>query len=314
MDYAKLGQSDLMVSSIGLGCVTFGREIDEETSRTVMDHAIERGLTLFDTAMGYNDGASEEVIGRWMAKRSCRESVVLATKVSGTLNRKHVLASCEASLRRLRSDTIDLYLMHNFDPHTPLKETLEALDTLVKHGKVRAIGCSNISARQLAEALWLQKENGWARFESVQPVYNMVARQIELELMPLCREQQLGVVSYSPLGAGFLTGKYHPDKPFPKGSRFDTIPGHTDVYYHPDSWQTLDALRLKSKELGISMVQLALAWVFAQPDTSSILVGARAPAHIDQALEAKERSRLPELSEELSTLPGMEPCRFKYRF
>jgi len=314
MKHVKLGQSDLMVSSIGLGCVSLGREIDEETSRTVMDHAVERGITLFDTAMGYSDGVSEEVIGRWMADRNCRESVVLATKLSGTFDREHVFAYCEGSLQRLRCDTIDIYLMHHFDPDTPLEETLEALDMLVKQGKVRTIGCSNFTARQLAEALWLQKRNGWARFESVQPIYNMVARQIEVELLPLCQEKQVGVISFSPLGAGFLTGKYHPDKPFPKGSRFDTIPEHTDVYYHPDSWETLDALRVRSKELGISMVQLALAWVFAQSSITSILAGARTTAHVDQAFEAEERSKSPEVLEALSTLPGMEPGRFTYRF
>lgn len=313
MENRTLGQSNLSASSIGLGCVTFGREIDEETSYTVMDHAVERGLTLFDTAMAYHGGVSEEVLGRWMADRGSRDKIVLATKVSGVLTREHIIASCEASLRRLQTDTIDLYQTHHFDADTPLEETLGALDTLVKQGKVRVLGCSNFTARQLARVLWVQKENGLARFDSVQPIYNMVARQIELELLPLCQEEGVGVTSYSPLGAGFLTGKYQPDTPYPKGTRFDTVTNHSEPYYHPESWQTLDALRVKSEELGISMVQLALAWVFAQSGITAVLVGARDPSHVDQAFEAEERSKSADLLEELSALPGVEPSRYEYR-
>src|SRR5262245_46415425 len=206
--YRQLGKSALQVSSIGLGCVTFGREIDQATAFTVMDRALERGVTLFDTAEAYAGGRSEEVVGRWLAERGHRDRLVLATKVAGTLNRARVLTSAEASLRRLQTDRIDLFQVHHWDKTTPLEETLEALDLLLVQGKARAIGCSNYAAWQLCKALWRQEVHGWGRFESVQPNYNLVVREIETELLPLCADQQVSVLSYSPLGTGFLTGKY----------------------------------------------------------------------------------------------------------
>ncbi|MCB0114193.1 MAG: aldo/keto reductase, partial [Caldilineaceae bacterium] len=174
MEYRKLGRTELSVSSIGLGCVTFGREIDEDASFVVMDRALERGITLFDTAEAYAKGSSETVVGRWLADRGVRDQIVLATKVSGVLTRDRVISSAEASLQRLQTDVIDLFQVHHFDAKTPLNETLEALDALVKAGKVRYIGCSNYAAWQLCKSLWQQDVHDWARFESVQPNYNLV--------------------------------------------------------------------------------------------------------------------------------------------
>jgi 1-deoxyxylulose-5-phosphate synthase len=296
----QLGQSALQVSPIGLGCVTFGREIDEATAFTVMDRAIERGVALFDTAEAYAGGRSEEVVGRWLADRGNRDSIVLATKVAGMLNRDRVLTSAEASLRRLQTDRIDLFQVHHWDKSTPLEETLEALHLLVVQGKARAIGCSNYAAWQLCKALWRQEVNGWSRFESVQPNYNLVTREIETELLPLCADQQAGVISYSPLGAGFLTGKYSQGGPIPAGTRFDIIPDHQDIYFHELSFRRLEKLRAKAAELGSSLAHLALAWVLGQPGITSVLIGARSPGQVDQAFEAMATGLSPELRAEFN--------------
>src|SRR5580765_1174380 len=231
MEYHSLGRTDLQVSAIGMGCVTFGREIDEPTSFAVMDRGLEHGMTLFDTAEVYAGGRSEEIIGRWLAARKTRNRIVLATKVAGALTREHVLAAAETSLRRLQVDTIDLYQLHRWDPEVPLEETLAALNDLVASGKVRYIGASNYAAWQLCKALWKQDVNGLARMESVQESYSLVARQIEREMMPLCADQQVGVIGFSGLGAGFLTGKYRQGQPIPPNTRFDTVPGHHEPYF-----------------------------------------------------------------------------------
>jgi aryl-alcohol dehydrogenase-like predicted oxidoreductase len=302
VNYRQLGKTDMQVSSIGLGCVTFGREIDEATAFTIMDHAVERGINLFDTAEAYAAGRSEEVVGNWMAERGSRDRIVLATKVNGTLTRERILTSAEESLRRLQTDRVDLFQLHRWDQDTPLEEMLEALDTLVQQGKARYIGCSNYAGWQLCKALWLQDVKGWSRIESVQPIYNLVNREIEQELLPLCADQQVGVVSYSPLGAGFLTGKYRQHGPIPKGSRFDVMPGHTDIYFHRQKWRVMEALRAKSEALGISMIQLALAWALTQPSITTVLAGARTTGHVNQAFEAEAMDMSPELRAELSAM------------
>ena len=302
MNYRKLGKTDLQASSIGLGCVTFGREIDETTAFTIMDRAVERGINLFDTAEAYAGGRSEEVLGKWMAERGSRDKIVLTTKVSGTLTRERVLTSAEDSLRRLQTDRVDLFQLHRWDPDTPLEEMLDALDTMVRQGKARYVGCSNYAAWQLCRALWLQDVKGWSRIESVQPIYNLVNRDIELELLPLCADQQVGVISYSPLGAGFLAGKYREDGPIPKGTRFDVIPGHSDIYFHKEKFRVMEALRAKAAAMGASMIQLALAWALGQPSITTVLVGARTTGHVDQAFEAEAMDMSPELRAELSRM------------
>ena len=264
MEYRQLGKTDLQISSIGLGCGTFSREIDEAASFTVMDRAFERGITLFDTAEDYNSGGSETVVGRWLADRGTRDEIVLATKVRTNLTRKRVIASAEASLRRLQTETIDLFQVHDRDGDVPLAETLEALNTLVEEGKVRHIGCSNYDAWQLCKALWQADVNGWTRMESVQPPYSLVTRDIEREMLPLCADQAVGVISYSPLGAGFLTGKY---------GRDGGIPTHPLRHQARASRRLFSRRKLarhgspaaKSAEMGASMVHLALAWVTGQP-------------------------------------------------
>jgi aryl-alcohol dehydrogenase-like predicted oxidoreductase len=295
MEYRQLGKTALKVSSIGLGCVTFGREIDESTSFAVMDHALSRGINLFDTAEAYGGGASETVVGKWLKQSGYRDKVVLCTKVSGNLTAERILTSAEASLRRLNTETVDLFQLHRFDPNVPLEEMLEALNQLVEKGYTRYIGCSNFAAWQLAKSLWKQDVNGWARLESVQPMYNLVDRNIERELIPLCTDQQVGIISYSPLGAGFLTGKYRRDAEVPKGTRFEVIPGHQAIYFNDNGWRVVEGLRTQSESSGISMINLAMAWAIGQPGITCVLVGARGTEQVDQAFAAEAIG----LSEEL---------------
>lgn len=284
MEYRRLGQSDLSVSSIGMGCVTFGREVDPQPSLLIMDHAFEQGITLFDTAEAYAQGASERVVGEWMKTRHSRDKVVLATKINGLLTRHRIVASAEASLKRLQTDRIDLLQTHVWDESTPLEETLGALTTLVQQGKVRHIGCSNYSAQQLEAALALSNTAGFSRLVSVQPPYNLVQRNIEADLLPLCAAENIGVISYSPLAAGFLTGKYRQGAAIPSGTRFDVIPGHQDIYFTEHGYQVLEKLDAESKATGQSHVQLALSWVLDQPGITSVLIGARNIDQIDQAI------------------------------
>ncbi len=285
MQYRNLGHSEISVSSIGMGCVTFGREIDKRESLAIMNHAFEHGITLFDTAAAYGQGASELVVGEWLQSRNLKDQIVLATKVTGTLTRQRIVTSAEASLKRLQTDHIDLLQTHVWDESTPLEETLEALTALVQQGKVRHVGCSNYSASQLASALTLSEQSRLIRMVSVQPPYNLVQRDIEAELLPLCAAENIGVISYSPLAAGFLTGKYRPGQPIPSGTRFDVVPGHQDIYFTEHGFQVLQQLDNEVRTSGVSHIEQALSWVLQQPGVTSVLIGARNTTQIDQALK-----------------------------
>ncbi len=304
MEYRQLGSTDLQISSIGMGCVTFGREIDEVASFAVLDRAIEHGITLFDTAEAYGQGASERVLGQWMADRGVRDQIVLASKVSGVLTRDRVVSSAEESLRRLRVEQLDLFQLHVWDDATPLDESLAALDQLVTSGKVRFIGCSNWKAWQLAKSLLLSQSSGLQQVRSVQPPYNLVQREIETDLLPLCWDQGIGVISYSPLAAGFLTGKYGRGEHIPQGTRFDVMPGHQPLYFHDAGYAALDRLERVSAQTGEPQLRLALAWVLQQPQISSVLIGARSPAHVDQAFDAAQLKLTPDVLQLLATPDG----------
>ncbi len=289
MEYRRLGRTGLKVSAICLGTMQFGWTADEATSHRIMSKAIELGCNFFDTADVYtrwtegNDGGvSERIIGNWLVKGEIRrQDLILATKVRGTmgdgpndkgLSRHHILNEVENSLRRLQTDYIDLYQVHSPDPETPLDETLTALSDLVRSGKVRYIGCSNYPAWLLAKSLWISDVRNLARFDSLQPHYSLVHRaEFERELQPLCLDQGVGVIPYSPLGAGFLTGKYRRDAPMPDSARARRI---QDRYMNEQGFAAIDKL----EEIGIShdatIAQTAIAWVLANPAVSSAIIGA----------------------------------------
>jgi aryl-alcohol dehydrogenase-like predicted oxidoreductase len=302
MEFRQLGNSDLRVSSIGLGSVTFGREIDAEESFSVIDYAMDRSINLIDTAEVYSAGTSETVLGQWLSRSSNRQKVVLGTKIVPPLGRERIMQVVEDSLRRLQTDVIDLYQLHAFDADTPLEETMDALNTLVQQGKVRYLGCSNFDAWQICKALWIADVNDWAPMVSVQPNYNVAIRDIEAELLPFCADQNIGVTSYSPLGAGFLTGKYTKTWTAPKGTRFDVMPDHWDIYENDTSMRRMEGLRAIAEETGISMVQLALAWAIGQPGITSVLIGCRTLSHVDQAFNAEDMGLAQDLRDRLNAL------------
>ena len=290
MEQHALGGTGRTVTAIGLGTVTFGREIDEETSFRVMDYAFEKGITFIDTAEIYgDDGASERVVGRWISSRGCRDEVTLCTKVSTGNSADNIARAFKGSLERLGLDSVDILKLHKHDPDAEVNETLSAMTAEVEAGRVKIIGCSNYSAAQLREALDASDAGGYKRFEIIQPPYSLVEREGEAELFPLCLREGIAITSYSPLGAGFLTGKYTPDRAtIPQGTRFDVIPGHIDIYFSDRNFRAVEALRSKSEELGIPMVKLAMAYAMTNPDITSVLIGARSTGHVDNALEAQQ--------------------------
>ncbi len=303
MNTRRLGRTGLKVSEICLGTMTFGHQCDEETSFAIMNKAADRGVYFIDTADVYpvppspeTAGRTEEIVGRWL--KGQRDRYVLATKCRmrvGTgpndegLSRRHILRACEDSLHRLQTDCIDLYQPHSPDPDTPAEETLRALEDLVRQGKVRYLGCSNFPAWQVALALGISDRHGWARYDCVQPRYNLLWREIESELLPLCRDQGLGVIAYNPLAGGFLTGKYQKLDQLQEGTRFTL--GKTGELYRERYWQQaqLEAVRRLDEVLkrrGKSLVQMAVAWVLAQPGITSAIIGASRPEQLDQSLAA----------------------------
>lgn len=303
MKIKRLGRTGLKVSEICLGTMTFGNQCDEPTSRAIMDKAFEYGVTFFDTADVYpiggtleSKGRTEEYVGNWLKGR--REQIVLATKFFGEMgtganerggSRKHILRAVEGSLRRLQTDYIDLYQMHQVDYETPLDETLRALDDLVHSGKVRYIGCSNYPAWVLTKALWISDTLGLARFDSVQPRYNLLFRHIEAELLPLALDQGIGVISYNPLAGGVLTGRYQPGQPVQEGSRFalqNAGPLYRARYWQEAQLQAVNQLKQVCEARSVPITQVAVAWVLAQPAITSAIVGASKPEQLDQSLPA----------------------------
>lgn len=303
MKIKRLGRTGLKVTEICLGTMTFGNQCDEPTSRAIMDKAFEHGVTFFDTADVYplggtmeSKGRTEEYVGRWLKGR--REQIVLATKFYGEMgdgpndrggSRKHIFRALEDSLRRLQTDYIDLYQMHFVDYETPLDETLRALDDLVRSGKVRYIGCSNYPAWVLAKALWISDKQGLARFDCVQPRYNLLFRHIEAELLPLALDQGIGVISYNPLAGGLLTGRYQAGQAVEQGTRFglqNAGPLYRARYWQEAQMQAVDQLKQACEARQVSITQAAVAWVLAQPGITSAIVGASKPEQLDQSLPA----------------------------
>ncbi|HEX7587902.1 MAG TPA: aldo/keto reductase [Anaerolineae bacterium] len=295
MDYRQLGSTGLRVSPIALGCMTFGRDIDEAASVPIVRRALDAGINFFDTANVYGRGVSEEITGR--ALKDVRERVVIASKFFGQMgdapnergaSRYHIHNSIEASLRRLQTDHIDLYQIHRFDSDTPLEETLRALDDLVYAGKVRYIGCSNFAAWQIVKSLWISEAEHLVKFVSVQPRYNLVFREPETDLLPMCKSEGLAVIPYSPLGGGFLTGKYKPGEPPPPGTRLATQTFYQDIYARDKNFRVVAELDKYAQTRGVPKELLALAWVMSHPAVTAPIVGARTIAHLEGALAALE--------------------------
>ncbi len=301
MKYNKYGNTEVEVSSIGLGCVTFGREIDEKTSFTILDRALERGINILNTSYYYGEGSSERVMGNYFSARGNRDKFVIVTKIHGNLSPPVVASCAEGSLQRLNTDYVDFFEIA-YDVNTPFQETLVALEKLVKEGKVRHVGCNNYSDLQMAEAVKIQKENGFSTLQSLEAIYNLAVRGIEKTVIPYCVKENIGIISYSPLGAGFLTGKYKKGKATPKGTRFDVKPGHKNIYFKKPLLELDGKLDTISERTGFSRVQLALRWVLEQPGITSMLVGARKTDHVDQALDAEACDMPGELIDELSVL------------
>ena len=286
MEYRTMGRSGLQVSAIGLGCNNFGMRLDEPTSISVVHACLEAGITFFDTSDSYGGTHSEEYLGAALVGR--RDDVVIATKFSTRLrpgpygagaSRKYVVGACEASLRRLGTDYIDLYYQHNLDPATPIEETIDALDDLVRAGKIRYAGCSNVSGWTLVRAQHLAAERGRQRFVACQNEWSLVNRAIEAEVVPACRAYEVGIVPYFPLASGLLTGKYAKGEPFPEGSRLASLSFFADMATD-EVFETVDRLQAVSADTGHSLVDLALGWLLHQDGVASVLVGATKPEQV----------------------------------
>jgi aryl-alcohol dehydrogenase-like predicted oxidoreductase len=291
--HRKLGKSELQVSVVGLGCNNFGfvANMDVESSRQVIDKAIAVGVDFFDTSDSY--GSSEEILGEVLGER--RKKIVLATKVGGKQNpdgqklgasRSYILAEVEESLRRLRTDWIDLYQIHYPDPKTPIEETLRALDDLVKQGKVRYIGCSNFSAAQLNEAQKTAADKKLAGFVSSQDEYSLVMRAIERELLPAIERHGMGELPYFPLASGLLTGKYKPGKPAPSGTRLAAKQVWADKYQTAANLEKVARLEQFASQRGHTLLELAFSWLLAKPEVASVIAGATKPEQIEKNAKA----------------------------
>ena len=318
MEHVRLGRTGLRVSRLCLGTMTFGVQCDEPASVAILDTAATGGITFIDTADVYPSGGdlstvgrTEEIIGRWL--RGKRDEFIIATKCSGRMgpqawqqgnSRKHVLDAVDASLRRLQTDYIDLYQLHSPDPNTPIDETLRAMDDLVRAGKVRYVGCSNFLSYQVARALGRSEVLGVARFDSVQPRYNLLFRQIERELLPFCAEEGIGVIPYNPLAGGLLSGKHQQGTPT-EGTRFTLGSAgamYQQRYWHEREFETVEQVRPLAAEAGMSLVQLAVGWVLANSTITAPIIGASRPEQLADSLKAAETPLPHDLKQRLDEL------------
>ena len=313
-----------MVSELCLGCMTFGRELDEEGSRKIIGRFLEAGANFIDTADVYSKGVSEEITGR--AIKGSRDEVVLATKVRFPmgegpndvgLSRKHVISGCEASLQRLGTDYIDLYQVHTWDALTPLEETLSALTDLIRAGKVRYVGVSNFTGWQLMQSLWISELRSLERFVCLQPQYSLVEQNIEREILPVCREEGLGIIPWSPLGGGFLSGRYRRGERPPQGSRVaeavEAMEEHWDRRATERNWNTLEIVGEISEETGKSYAQISLNWLLRQEDVTAPIIGVRTMEHLEDNLGAAGWELSEEQVKRLSEASALEDV-YPYRF
>ena len=293
MEYRRLGNSGLRGSAVGLGGNNFGWWADEQTSIPVIHHAIDAGINFLDTADVYARGQSEEFIGK--AIKGKRTNLIIATKFANQMgddpnerggSRRYIMQAVEASLKRLQTDYIDLYQMHIPDPTTPMGETLRALDDLIRAGKVRYIGCSNYAAWQMCEAIWISRTNNYSTFISTQPMYNLLSRGIERELVPCCQDYGIGIIPYSPLASGFLTGKYRQGETPPEGARLSGSDPRFQRVFNEANWNRLDKLESWAKEHSHTMGELAIAWLLAKPMVATVIAGARKSEQVDANVTA----------------------------
>jgi aryl-alcohol dehydrogenase-like predicted oxidoreductase len=294
MEIRNLGQSGLRVSTIGLGCNNFGGRIDFEATRSVIHKAIDLGITLFDTSDTYGErGGSETEMGKVFGDR--RKDIVLATKFGNPMDgsgekqggaRRYIMTAVEDSLRRLRTDWIDLYQIHSFDPRTPIEETLRTLDDLVRQGKVRYIGCSNFPAWRLTEARWTAQVHGLNKFVSNQDEYSLVFRSPEAELMPAARTAGIGMLPYFPLASGLLTGKYRRNAPMPPGTRLAATQRLADRYLTERNWAIAEKLGDFVEARGKTMLELAFSWLLSREPVTSVIAGATKPEQLEQNVKA----------------------------
>lgn len=300
MEIVRLGSTGLKVSRICLGCMSYGLPndrwhwaLDEEHSRPFIQRALELGINFFDTADVYSNGTSEEVVGRALRDFARRDEVVLATKVNGVmgpganekgLSRKHILSSIDASLKRLGTDYVDLYQIHRWDYETPIEETLEALNDVVRMGKARYIGASSMFAWQFAKALYTSDLHGWSRFVCMQPHYNLIYREEEREMLPLCVDQKIGVIPWSPLARGLLTGKRVKDGGETERARTDDFGKR--MYTRDDDFEIARRVDRLAEERGIPAAQIALAWMLSKPIITAPIIGATKLQHLEDAVEA----------------------------
>jgi aryl-alcohol dehydrogenase-like predicted oxidoreductase len=316
-----------VVSTLAVGTMTFGTESDEACAHAQLDRFIEAGGTLVDTADVYSDTVSEEIIGRWLADRPhARDQVVLATKGRFSTgpganglgsSRRHLSAALDASLGRLGVDTVDLYQVHAYDPLTPLHETLRFLDDAVHAGKVRYVGLSNFTGWQIQKAVDLAEHGGLARPVTLQPQYNLLAREIEWEILPACESTGLGVLPWSPLGGGWLTGKYTRDTRPSGATRLGEDPERGVEAYEPRSqrertWAVIDAVREIAEQRGASMAQVALAWLVDRPTVSSVILGARTIEQLDDNLGAAGLHLSVAETDRLDSASDPEPADYPY--
>lgn len=308
IEQKPLGASDHHISALGLGSVNIGG-LDEAAAYRLMDHALERGITFFDTAEEYAAGRSERLIGNWLRRTGCRDQITLCSKVlDGAGNIHTALAE---SLDRLGTDYVDIYLMHEFVPSPPLDELIAALTEEAQAERVRTIGCSNYTAAQLEQALQISRSRGYRKYEVVQPEYNLITEsdvashrpvglaELEDQILPLAERERIAVTTYSPLGNGFLTGKYTDERPLPPDARFeDTRP--VAYRFTERNFKIIESLRSLALARGIPIVRLAMAWTMTHPSVTSVIIGPRTTEQIDDAIAAYEMGLDPELRAEMS--------------
>ncbi len=313
MEYKVLGRTGVQVSRLCFGTMSFGGDADEKTSGAMFRKCRDAGINFFDTADMYSKGKSEEILGRLI--KGCRDELVVSSKVfakmgedvnSQGLSRRHIMLAAEASLKRLRTDRLDLYFLHMVDPKTPMEEPIRAMDDLVRQGKVVYPAVSNWSAWQTARALGIMERKNLARFECLQPMYSLVKRQAEVEILPLAQAESLGVIPYSPLGGGLLTGKYGVGRK-PKKGRLVENPMYLKRYADPGYYETADRFLALAKKLGYHPASLAVAWVAAHPAVTAPIIGARNLEQLQPSLDALSIRMTSDLRSEVSAVSA-EPA------